>query len=243
MTLLQVKDLNAGYGRLQVLSNVDFRADDKELTVVVGPNGCGKSTLLKTIFGLTTVYSGSITIDSVDLTNLLPHQIARQGVAYLPQVDNVFSNLTVKENLLMAGYTVEKTDCDARLEEVKNVFPILGDYSKRMAGTMSGGERQMLAMGMALLRKPRIMLFDEPTGNLSPKLTTQVLNKIRELKDKLGIAIVLVEQSARKALEAGDRCYLMVSGRPVFNGKPKDLLAHPEFSKLYLGIKVQGPKA
>ena len=238
MNLLRVKGLNAGYGPLHILSDVDMTANEKEITVIVGPNGSGKSTLLKSIFGLATVYSGSITLDEEELTRLPPHQIARRGVAYLPQVENVFSNLTVRENLSMAGYAVDKHELAIRLEEVKQIFPILGDYSRRVAGTMSGGERQMVAMGMALLRKPRIMMFDEPTGNLSPKITSQVLGKITELKDRLGMAVVLVEQSARRALEVGQKCYLMVSGRPVFEGKPSELLSHSEFSELYLGIKA-----
>jgi branched-chain amino acid transport system ATP-binding protein len=214
-------------------------AKEGEITVIVGPNGSGKSTLLKSIFGLATVYSGSIALDEEQLTHLPPHQIARKGVAYLPQVDNVFSNLTVRENLSMAGYAVDKQELTIRVQEATQIFPILTDYSRRVAGTMSGGERQMLAMGMALLRKPRVLMFDEPTGNLSPKLTSQVLSKIEELKDRLGIAVILVEQSARKALAVGQKCYLMVSGKPIFEGKPNELLSRPEFGELYLGIKAQ----
>jgi len=236
--LLTVKDLDAGYGRLQILSDVDMTAKEQEITVVVGPNGSGKSTLLKSIFGLASVYSGSIALDGEELTHLPPHQIARRGVAYLPQVENVFSNLTVRENLSMAGYGVEKLDLNTRLDEVVEIFPTLRVCARRKASTLSGGERQMLAMGMALLRKPRVMMFDEPTGNLSPKLATQVLGYITELKEKLGIAIILVEQNARRALEVGQKCYLMVSGKPIFEGQPSDLLSHPEFGKLYLGIKA-----
>ncbi|MEM3123685.1 MAG: ATP-binding cassette domain-containing protein, partial [Nitrososphaerota archaeon] len=166
--MIEISRLNAGYGRLQVLFDVTMSTAPKAINVVVGPNGSGKSTLLKSIFGLTNIYSGSIKFDGLELSRLSPHVIARHGIAYLPQVDNVFTNLTVSENLRMAAYMLDKNTASANIEEMMEIFPVLKRFRNRRSGNMSGGERQMLAMAMALMRKPRVMLFDEPTGNLSP---------------------------------------------------------------------------
>lgn len=236
--MLAVEELSAGYGKLAVLDRVSMVAKDGKITVVVGPNGSGKSTLLKSIFGLTTVYSGRVTMDGQTLTGLPPHEVARRGVAYVPQVDNVFAELTVAENLKMAAYTLEEDEARGRLEAALSMFPVLKERMKQKAKTMSGGERRMLAMAMALIREPKVMMFDEPTSDLAPKLATQVLNKIVELRDSLGITVILVEQNAKKALEIGDSAYLLVSGRVIFEGEASELLSHPELGKLYLGIRT-----
>jgi branched-chain amino acid transport system ATP-binding protein len=233
--LLTIEKLNAGYKTLQILFDVTITAPRNLLTVVVGPNGSGKSTLLKTVFGLTKIYSGKVFLDGLDITGLPPHKVAEQGIAYLPQVDNVFSNLTVYENLLIAGYGL-KRDEDA-VTDVLEMFPHLKTYRNKKAAEMSGGERQMLAIAMALIRKPKLMLFDEPTGNLSPKMATQILNMIKELRDSHGKTIILAEQNAKKALEIGDKAVLLVSGRPVYEGDSRTLLQHEELGKLYLGIR------
>jgi branched-chain amino acid transport system ATP-binding protein len=233
--LLTIEKLNAGYKTLQILFDVTITAPRNLLTVVVGPNGSGKSTLLKTVFGLTKIYSGKVFLDGLDITGLPPHKVAERGIAYLPQVDNVFSNLTVYENLLIAGYGL-KRDEDA-VTDVLEMFPHLKTYRNRKAAEMSGGERQMLAIAMALIRKPKLMLFDEPTGNLSPKMATQILNVIKELRDSHGKTIILAEQNAKKALETGDKAVLLVSGRPVYEGNSQTLLQHEELGKLYLGIR------
>ncbi len=233
--MLTIEKLNAGYKTLQILFDVTITAPRNLLTVVVGPNGSGKSTLLKTVFGLTKIYSGKVFLDGLDITGLPPHKVAEKGIAYLPQVDNVFSNLTVYENLLIAGYGL-KRDEDA-VTDVLEMFPHLKTYRNRKAAEMSGGERQMLAIAMALIRKPKLMLFDEPTGNLSPKMATQILNVIKELRDSHGKTIILAEQNAKKALEIGDKAVLLVSGRPVYEGNSQTLLQHEELGKLYLGIR------
>jgi branched-chain amino acid transport system ATP-binding protein len=233
--LLTIEKLNAGYKTLQILFDVTITAPRNLLSVVVGPNGSGKSTLLKTVFGLTKIYSGKVFLDGLDITGLPPHKVAEKGIAYLPQVDNVFSNLTVYENLLIAGYGL-KRDEDA-VTDVLEMFPHLKTYRNRKAAEMSGGERQMLAIAMALIRKPKLMLFDEPTGNLSPKMATQILNVIKELRDSHGKTIILAEQNAKKALEIGDKAVLLVSGRPVYEGDSRTLLQHEELGKLYLGIR------
>jgi len=234
--MIEISGLNAGYKRLHVLYDISLRFERDKINVVVGPNGSGKSTLLKSIFGLTTIYSGSIRFNGVELNGLTPHQIARKGIAYLPQVDNVFSNLTVAENMLMAGYTLRREEVEERIEEVSETFPVIKRYWRSKAGVLSGGERQMVAMAMALLRRPKVMMFDEPTGSLAPKIANEVLEKIVELKDTLRITIILVEQNAKKALEIGDKAYLLVGGRLVFHGDSHELLEHPELGKLYLGV-------
>jgi branched-chain amino acid transport system ATP-binding protein len=190
--LLIVRDVFAGYGKLQIINGMSIEAAPKEVTVLVGPNGSGKSTLLRTIAGLTSVYRGSVELDGVGLVGVPPHKIANMGLAYLPQTENVFTNLTVAENFRMAEFTVEEAQRKTRREEVRALFPQLVGYDGSKAGNLSGGERQMLAMAMALVRKPRVMLFDEPTGNLSPKIATQVLEMIISLARDLGITVVLV---------------------------------------------------
>jgi len=233
---IHVDKLNSGYVHSHILFDIDFDAKEKEITIVVGPNGSGKSTLLKTIFGLCTVYSGEISYNGEKITGLAPHEIARKKIAYLPQVDNVFSNLTIKENLIMASYTLSSKLASQRIPEIFEILPILKKYEKSKSNTLSGGERQMLAMGMALIRRPNVMLFDEPTASLSPKLANEVLSKIKQIRDDFGITVILVEQNVKRALTLGDFVYLFANGKGVFKGKPDDLLKHPELGKLYLGI-------
>jgi len=234
--MLNIEKVNAGYGKFHVLFDVTTLVEPKKLTVIVGPNGSGKSTFLKTIFGLTNVYSGRIVFEGEDITGSPPHKVAKKGIAYLPQIGNVFLNLSVKENLLMASYTLNREETKDRLEEVLSYYPLLKEYYDRKADTLSGGERQLLAMAMAMMRRPRVMLFDEPTANLSPKMALQVLKEITRLRDEQGITIVLVEQNAKRALECGDKAVLFVGGRIAFEGNCHELLSHPELGSLYLGL-------
>jgi len=236
--MLEIEDINAGYGRLHVLFDIKTKVKDKEITVLVGPNGSGKSTLLKTIMGITQVYSGKILFNGNNILGLPPHAVTKLGIAYLPQVDNVFANLKVRENLLMAGYILGKDEAKERAKEVLEDFPVLNEYMDRRAGTLSGGERQMLAMAMAMMRRPQIMLFDEPTGSLAPKMALEVLDKIISLRDNYGMTIVLAEQNARRTLEHGDEAILLVSGKLMYEGGSQELLNHPELGKVYLGIKT-----
>jgi branched-chain amino acid transport system ATP-binding protein len=234
--VLDIKKINSGYGKLHILFDIDAIVNRKDIVVIVGPNGSGKSTLLKTIFGLTNIYSGSIKFKEEELVGLPPYQIAKRGIAYLPQVDNVFSNLTVKENLIMAGYTLDKEEANKKAAEVSEIFPIIKKYYNKKAENLSGGEKQMLAMAMALMREPEIMMFDEPTASLAPNIAMQIFDHIVSLRDDLGITIVIAEQNAIRALEHGDKALLLVSGRVIFKGNTKDLLSHSELGKLYLGI-------
>lgn len=235
-SIIQIKGLNSGYTNAHVLFGIDFEAKKNKITIIVGPNGSGKSTLLKSIFGLCSIYSGQISYNKDDITKLAPHQIARKKIAYLPQVNNVFANLTINENLTMASYTLDAKTMTQRTREIFETFPILQQYKNSKAQTLSGGQRQMLAMAMALIRQPKIMLFDEPTASLSPKLADEVLDKIKQIRDEFGITAILVEQNVRRALKMGDYVYLLANGKEVFQGKPDDLLKHPELGRLYLGI-------
>ncbi|MFB3889678.1 MAG: ABC transporter ATP-binding protein [Candidatus Bathyarchaeia archaeon] len=237
MPTIRLDAVNAGYGKFHVLFDITSAIEDKRMTIVVGPNGSGKSTLLKSIFGLTSIYSGDVFLGEEKITSLAPHQIARKGIAYVPQVRNVFPNLSIRENLMMSGYTLDPKEVQTRVKEVMGYYPILKECYGRKANTLSGGERQMLAMAMALIRQPNVMLFDEPTANLSPKLSTQVLDEIKRLRDDMGKTVILVEQNAIKALSCGDKALLLVGGRINFDGDAADLLNSPELGALYLGLK------
>ena len=235
--MLFVENVNAGYGRFRVLFDINAKAEDKEITVLVGPNGSGKSTFLKTIMGITKVYSGKILFNGDNILGRPPHAVTKLGIAYLPQVDNVFTNLKVRENLVMAGYILKGDEAKERLQEAVEDFPVLKGYMDRRAGTLSGGERQMLAMAMATIRRPEMMLFDEPTASLAPKIALEVLNKIIDLRDNHNMTVVLAEQNARRALDHADKAILLVSGRVMYEGDSKELLNHKELGKVYLGIK------
>jgi branched-chain amino acid transport system ATP-binding protein len=235
--ILVAEALSSGYGKFQVLFDVSFRVYENEILAVVGPNGSGKSTLLKTVFGLTTIYSGSVIYRGRDITRLPPYVKARIGVAYLPQTDNVFAELTVKENLLMAAYTLEENEARDRIEEVLNLYPVLKERLSYKARSLSGGERQMLALAMTLVRRPDIIMLDEPTANLAPVVARHLLKKISMLRDEMKKTIVLAEQNARAALELGDRALLMVSGRVSYEGPSESLLQDVELGKRYLGLR------
>lgn len=236
-SIVSVDNLSAGYARSHILFGVDFEAREKKITIIIGPNGSGKSTLLKSIFGLSTVYSGSITYCGQEITGLEPHEVARKRIAYLPQVNNIFSNLTVNENLAMASYTLDSKTVAKRIPEVLGVFGVLKQFQDAKADTLSGGQRQILAMAMALIRHPKLLLFDEPTASLSPKLADEVMEKIKQVRDEFGITVILVEQNVRRALKMGDYVYLLAGGKKSFQGRPDELLAHPELGRLYLGVR------
>lgn len=236
--MLEVNGVSAGYGNVHILDEVSIQAKPNQITVVVGPNGSGKSTLLKTIAGLSTIYKGSVSLNGKRISGLPPHQIARLGIAYLPQTESTFTRLTVAENFKMAGYTVGRREYDERLAKALGLFPKLSSYMKSRVSNLSGGERQMVAMTMALLRKPNTIMFDEPTANLAPIIATQVLETISYLSKGSDTTILLVEQNATRALQIGHYAYLLVSGRLAFQGTTKDLLEHRELGRLYLGANV-----
>ncbi len=234
--MLNVESLNAGYRELHVLFDVDFKAVDREITAIVGPNGSGKSTLLKAIFGIATILSGKIFLDENDITEISAHKKARMGMAYLPQLENIFTNLTVEENLKIAGYTLNESSYREGLKLAFEVFPELKEFKKRCAGTLSGGERQFLAISTALVRKTRLIMLDEPTAQLSPKLAEAMFHRIVSLKEELGLSIILVEQDIKNALKISDSAYVLASGRVTFHGKAHELLKRDDFERLCIGV-------
>ena len=234
--VIETKGLNVGYGPIHVIYELDFEAPEGAVTVIVGPNGVGKTTLLKAIMGLVTVYSGQVLFQGQDITGLPPYERTKMGIGYMPQVGNIFSRLSVAENLKMAAYTIDDPDMiEDKLEMIFTLFPVLKGFMNRSAGTLSGGERQMLAESMVLMRDPKVMLVDEPTAGLMPILVTEVLKKLREMAETTGLPIIVVEQRARRALELGDLAYLMRGGRFTFKGTAQDLLNHPQLTEMYLG--------
>ena len=238
---IKAPGLNAGYGSGQILFDFDFNVAKREKIAIIGPNGSGKSTLLKTIMGLTTLYSGKVEFDGVDITNMAPYERARQGLAYLPQVGSTFDNLTLRENLRMAGYTLHKSEREDRIEEVLDIFPLLKDYIDDTTSSLSGGMKQMLATAIALMRRPKLMMFDEPTASLAPNLAEMTLDKLFEIEEQFDITVVFVEQNATMVLERCDTVYLINSGRPKYVGDCKDLLNHPRFGQIFLGVEEYTP--
>jgi branched-chain amino acid transport system ATP-binding protein len=234
--IIETKGLNVGYGPVHVIYDLDFKAPDGEVTVIVGPNGVGKTSLLKAIMGMITVYSGQVFFRGEEITNMKPHERTKSGIGYMPQTGNIFSRLSVEDNLKMAAYTMKDKDLvQEKKEMVLNLFPIIKDFMPRAAGTLSGGERQMLAESMVLMRDPKVMLVDEPTAGLMPKLVTDVLKKLEDMAEETGLPIVIVEQRARRALEVGDYAYMMRGGVFTFEGQAADLLNHPQLTEMYLG--------
>lgn len=234
--IIETKELNVGYGPIHVIYDMNFEAEDGKVTVIVGPNGVGKTTLLKAIMGLVTVYSGQVLFKDQDITKIPAHQRTKLGIGYMPQVGNIFSGLSVEENLRMATYIMKDENMIAdKTEMVFSLFPRLKEFLHRSAGTLSGGERQMLAESMVLMRDPEIMLVDEPTAGLMPILVTDVMKQLAELAETTGLPIVMVEQRARRALEVGEIAYMMRGGRFTFKGSAQELLDHPQLTEMYLG--------
>ncbi len=234
--MLRVEGLNAGYKELHILFDVNAEVEKNSITTVVGPNGSGKSTLLKAVFGLATVHSGRVIFKDEDITKIPPHEKTKLGLAYLPQIENVFVNLTVLENLKIAGYVLPNDELKERMDLALDVFPELRYHLNRKAGTLSGGERQFLAIAMALVKRSELIMLDEPTAQLSPKLADAVFDKIVELRDRLKLTILLVEQNVKRALEISDNAYMLISGKVVFEGSAIELLEHEKFERFCMGL-------
>jgi ABC-type branched-subunit amino acid transport system ATPase component len=231
--LLSTKDLVAGYlPEVDILNGVSIDVHEGEIVTIVGPNGAGKSTLIKTIFGLLRPRGGSVKLGDVELAGLKPHDITRRGLSYVPQLDNVFANLTVEENLEM-GELKQSTQKE-RIAEMYELFPRLGERRTQAAGTMSGGERQMVAMGRALMPEPKVLLLDEPSAGLAPAFVDAIFEKTVEV-NKRGVTIVMVEQNAKRALAMSSRGYVLDLGKDRYTGPGKDLLNDPKVAELYLG--------
>ena len=233
--IIEAKGLTAGYGKSVIIEENNITIQKGKITSIVGPNGSGKSTLLKTLMGLTRLFSGQIFYNGVEITGLTPEERSMKGMGYVPQVANIFPNLTVVENLEIGAYMRrdrEKVKDD--MEEIMDIFPILRERARQKAGTLSGGERQMLAIARALMAKPSVLLLDEPAAALAPIIVSRIFSRIREIVSR-GITVILVEQHARRALELCDYGYVMRSGRIVMHGRGEDILADEQFIEAFLG--------
>ncbi len=232
---LRIEDLSAGYSGRAVVQDVTVRVEPGQIVSVVGPNGSGKSTLLKSIVGVVDVLGGRIVLDDDDITGTAPEDVARAGVGYVPQIDDVFAPLSVKENLEMGGYLLPTREVSAAIERVVTVFPRLAEMYRRTAGKLSGGERKMLAMGRVLMLRPSLFILDEPTANLAPLIANQLLaENVRQLA-AAGASVLIVEQRARAVLEISDRTFVLAGGRLRMEGSPADLAESQEFVDSFLG--------
>ena len=233
MALLEARDIVAGYGETEILHGVSITVDAGEIVTIIGPNGCGKSTLMKSVIGLVNVGSGSVIFRGNEISNMPPERIVRSGLCYVPQTANVFPSLTIRENLDMGAF-IRKDDYRARIEEMFEIFPDLADRPNRNAGSLSGGQRQMLAIARALMLDPVMLLLDEPSAGLSPLMMDSVFERILSI-NAMGVSILLVEQNAREALGMSDRGYVLSSGENRLEDRGPALLDNPEIARLYLG--------
>jgi branched-chain amino acid transport system ATP-binding protein len=243
--LVEARELVAGYlPGVDILNGCSLTLFDGEIVGVVGPNGAGKSTLVKAMFGLVTVRSGSVLHNGEDVTNTPAHSLVARGIGYVPQRDNVFPSLTIEENLRMGTYLSPK-DFDSRVDDVVGLFPLLGERRRQRADALSGGERQMLAMGRALMMTPSVLFLDEPSAGLAPMLQDQVFERVVQVNES-GVAVIMVEQNARRCLEISNRAYVLDQGRDAYTGSGQELLVDPKVIELYLGTlgaRAGGPEA
>ena len=235
--VLQLDSVHAGYGETSILHGVNLHVDAGEIVVVIGPNGAGKSTALKSVFGLLNITEGRILLEGKDITNTPPERVVGLGVSYVPQTSNVFPSLTVEENLEMGAY-IRKDDFRPRLNEIYALFPPLAEKRRQTAGSLSGGQRQMVAMGKALMVEPRILLLDEPTAGLSPKYRGEIFETIKRI-NATGVPILLVEQNAKQSLMIAHRGYVLVDGENRFEGTGEGLIADREVAELFLGARKE----
>ncbi len=235
MSMLEVKDLKVNYGMIQAIKGVSFHVEQGEVIALIGANGAGKTTILHTITGLLSPKEGSVLFEGTDITKIPAHKIVPMGMAHVPEGRRVFANLTVLQNLQMGAFTrKDKNEIQETLKMVYERFPRLEERQNQLAGTLSGGEQQMLAMGRALMSHPKIILMDEPSMGLSPIYVNEIFRIIQDVS-KSGTTVLLVEQNAKKALSIADRAYVLETGKVVLEGQAKDLLNNDDIKKAYLG--------
>ncbi len=230
--MLEINNLKSGYNGMEILHGIDFEVKSAEIVAIIGPNGAGKSTLLKSIFNLAKIYSGSIVFENKELTRLPAYQLISLGISYVPQGRQIFSALTIRENLEMGAFTI-KESVNERIEKIYNLFPFLKEKKNELALNLSGGEQQILAIGRALIQNPKILLLDEPSLGLAPKIMKEVFNKIVEI-NKRGIAVIIVEQNAKQAVSIADRTYVLEDGKIALVGG-KEILNDPRIKNIYFG--------
>ncbi len=233
MSLIALSGLEAGYGGAPILNGVDLAIDQSDIAVIVGPNGAGKSTILKAIFGLVNVSKGTINFAGNAITNADPDRLVPMGLGFVPQEFNVFTSMTVEENLEMGAY-IRRDDFSATMQSIYTMFPVLKNKRRQRAGELSGGQRQMVAMGRALMSQPKLLLLDEPSAGLSPIHTQQVFEHVRTVNAN-GVAILMVEQNARHALAFATKGFVIANGRNRFSGTGQALLDDPDVARSFLG--------
>jgi branched-chain amino acid transport system ATP-binding protein len=233
MAFLEISEVVGGYGGAPILNGVSIAIERADIGVIVGPNGAGKSTMLKSVFGLVRVTGGSITFEGEEIANSPPDRLVTKGLSFVPQERNVFTSLTVHENLEMGAFT-RRDDFSATLERVYTMFPALREKRRQPAGELSGGQRQMVAMGRALMSEPRLLLLDEPSAGLSPRYVLEVFEQIVAI-NKSGVGILMVEQNARQALALASRGFVLASGQNRYTGTGRELLDDPDVAKSFLG--------
>jgi branched-chain amino acid transport system ATP-binding protein len=234
MALLEAQGVVSGYGDAEILHGVDIDVGEEEIVTIIGPNGAGKSTLMKAIYGLIDCWAGRVTFDGTDITDLRADEVTEQGLCYVPQRENVFPTLTVRENLEMGAY-IDADVSEAAFEEAFERFPVLRERRNQKAGTMSGGQQQMLALSSALMLDPELILVDEPSAGLAPDLVDDMFDRLVRIRDETDTAILMVEQNARQALSVSDKGYVLDMGENKFAGSGQDLLDSDEVGELYLG--------
>jgi branched-chain amino acid transport system ATP-binding protein len=234
--LLEVTDLSAGYGRVPVLKQVSFHLDQGETIAIIGPNGAGKTTLLKSISGLLDPTSGTVEFDGRSIMQMTPDAIVRESLVYVPEGGRPFPNMSVHDNLLMGAFSNREALKSGILESVYEIFPILEDRKAQLAKTLSGGERQMLALARGLVSRPRLIMLDEPSLGLAPKLIDEIYAKIRRFREEFHLSVLLVEQNTAYALELADRGYVLENGRVILEGESRALAQSEHVKKAYLGL-------
>ncbi|WP_010140991.1 ABC transporter ATP-binding protein [Oceanicola sp. S124] len=233
MSFLNASGMTGGYGKADILHGCTLTVDKGQIAVIVGPNGAGKSTAMKAVFGMLPLRGGSVTLDGADITALSPQDRVKKGMGFVPQVNNVFPTMSVEENLEMGAF-IRDDDFRDTMEQVYTLFPILKDKRRQNAGELSGGQRQQVAVGRALMTKPKLLMLDEPTAGVSPIVMDELFDRIIEVA-RTGISILMVEQNARQALEIADRGYVLVQGANRYTDTGKALLADPEVRRTFLG--------
>ncbi|MGI6855060.1 ABC transporter ATP-binding protein [Mesorhizobium sp. 1B3] len=233
MALLEMTDIHGGYGGANILNGVNIAIDADQIGVIVGPNGAGKSTTLKALFGMLTISQGTVAFSGRDITNKAPEALLREGLSFVPQEFNVFPTMTVEENLEMGAF-IRRDDFRHMIDRVYGFFPPLKEKRRQAAGELSGGQRQMVAMGRALMTEPKLLLLDEPTAGLSPRYMGEIFERIIEISAS-GVGILMVEQNARQALALAHRGFVLATGRNLFTGTGPQLLGDPNVAKSFLG--------